>query len=910
MATRRTVMNETKSKFFAAGKEQPSQELSLFWSPMGAGQSEPGEKWVPTYCSLCNGGPDPIRVHVNRAGIADKVEGNPNFMEMHPNDGKCCFKAMGLIEKLYNPNRIKGPMKRTNPKKGVSEDPGWKEISWDEALDIVASKLKEVRKKGMRDETGQLRVAVAMASGGVGPAFHGTWPAFFKALGPVDGSLRQGSGVKCAHCEHVYGELWHGSFVCFDDTPFVRLVINFGRGINTSTGTQGYRRYADARARGAKFIQVEPHLSVSGAKSDEWIPIKPKTDAAFMFAMIHSVLYEIDKVDLPFLKQRTNAPYLIRLDNGYYLEDPRTHKPLVWDSVAREAKLFDSHVQDFALEGEYEVDDMKTKPSFQLFKEEMEKYRPEWAAGICDVPASTIRRLAAEWVETAQIGSTIEIDGEVLPYRPVCINLGKDVNNGLGAYHTEWASHVLSLLVGGLEVPGGHMTPGARLLETPEKFLETGPRFSDSFGFPKRAFTPTDREHWQWPPSLRTGVYSLNPLSSWMGAYHLAWRNIIDPPEGWPKASIPDVYIIHRANPALSQFNLETVRKVLERMPFHVAFAFTFDETSHYADVLLPEATDLEGLQLFRMGGPNFVKRGHEPYQGFHIRQPVVTPVNTMDITNIFTELAARIGILETYNEEINRWLLTDPITMKPGPYLLKLENKYTVEEIVDAQCKTVTKGKFGLNWFKENGGYFIPYPRLETYHYREMVKIGLRYELPYQGRLKRIGDELRERLKEHDLKFWDKQMEDYRGIPDCYDFSKDFETGVEYDMWLICNRAGQFAWATNAMLPMTLEVSEHVMGLPQVQINADVAARRGIRTGDKVVVASPWGEIEMEVFCRQGIRPDCLVVTQHFGHWRTPLAKDKHWPNMNEIQPNDIRMTDATGSSSDHVKVRISKKR
>jgi phenylacetyl-CoA:acceptor oxidoreductase len=515
-----------------------------------------------------------------------------------------------------------------------------------------------------------------------------------------------------------------------------------------------------------------------------------------------------------------------------------------------------------------------------------------------------------EWVETAQIGSTIEIDGETLPYRPVCINLGKDVNNGLGAYQAEWASHVLSLLVGGLEVPGGHMTPGARLLETPEKLLETGPRLPDSYGFPKRTFTPTDRERWQWPPSLRTGVYSLNPLSSWMGAYHLAWKNILDPPEGWPEASIPDVYIIHRANPALSQFNLETVRKVLERMPFHVAFAFTFDETSHYADVLLPEATDLEGLQLFRMGGPNFVKRGHEPYQGFHIRQPVVTPVNTMDITDIFTELAARIGILEAYNEEINRWLLTDPITTKPGPYSLKLENKYTVEEIVDAQCKTVTKGKFGLDWFKQNGGYFIPYPRLETYHYREMVKIGLRYELPYQGRLKRIGDELRERLKEHDLKFWDKQMEEYKGIPDCYDFSKDFETGVEYDMWLICNRAGQFAWATNAMFPMTLEVSEHVMGLPQVQINADVAAKKGIRTGDKVVVESPWGEIEMEVFCRQGIRPDCLVVTQHFGHWMTPFAKDKHWPNMNEIESNDIRMTDATGSSSDHVKVRISKKR
>jgi phenylacetyl-CoA:acceptor oxidoreductase len=240
----------------------------------------------------------------------------------------------------------------------------------------------------------------------------------------------------------------------------------------------------------------------------------------------------------------------------------------------------------------------------------------------------------------------------------------------------------------------------------------------------------------------------------------------------------------------------------------------------------------------------------------------------------------------------------------------LRFDRKYSVEEIVDAQCRTVTRGKFGLDWFKQNGGYFKPYPRLETYHYREMVKNGLRYELPYQGRLKRIGDELKERLKEHHIKFWDKQMEEYKGIPDCYDFSKDFETGGEYDMWLICNRAGQLAWATNAMLPMVSEISEHVMGLPQVQINADRAAEKEIRTGDKVLITSPWGKMEAEAFCRQGIRSDCLVVTQYFGHWITPFAKDRHWPNMNEIEPNDIRMTDATGSSSDHVKVRISKKR
>ena len=94
------------------------------------------------------------------------------------------------------------------------------------------------------------------------------------------------------------------------------------------------------------------------------------------------------------------------------------------------------------------------------------------------------------------------------------------------------------------------------------------------------------------------------------------------------------------------------------------------------------------------------------------------------------------------------------------------------------------------------------------------------------------------------------------------------------------------------------------------VQINSDTAAKKGIKTGDSVVITSPWGEIDAKAFCRQGVRPDCLVVTQYFGHWKTPYAKDKDWPNMNELEPGNVEMTDATGSSSDQIKVKISKKR
>jgi len=66
-------------------------------------------------------------------------------------------------------------------------------------------------------------------------------------------------------------------------------------------------------------------------------------------------------------------------------------------------------------------------------------YSPEWAAGICDVPAATMRRSPSSTSEHACVGQTVEIEGKTLPYRPVAVTLGKTVNNGWGGYECCWA---------------------------------------------------------------------------------------------------------------------------------------------------------------------------------------------------------------------------------------------------------------------------------------------------------------------------------------------------------------------------------------------------------------------------------------------------------------------------------------
>jgi len=460
-----------------AGATEASAGL-VAGEPGHAAGSGAGKREVPVYCYQCVAGPDLLKVEVED-GVATRIQSNYDAQAFHPAGGRVCVKAYGLVQKTYNPNRIRQPMKRTNPKKGRDEDPGFVPISWDEALDIVAEKLKDIRRRGLKDEAGYPRLAVSFGGGGTPTQYMGTFPALLSAWGPVDMGFGAGQGVKCYHSEHLYGELWHRAFIVSPDTPYCAYVINCGNNVEASGGVTGIWRQADARVRGLKRVQVEPHLSVTGAMSGEWVPIRPKTDAAFLFALIHRILHERpwrELCDLPFLREHTSSPYLVG-PNGYFLRDPESRKPLVFDLSDGAAKPFDADIGQPALDGKFRASGVElgpdavvwtheaaaVRPAFALLLEHVRGYTPEWAEGECDVPAGTIRRVADEFVAHACVGATMEVEGVTLPYRPVAIMLGKGVSNGWGGYPACWARTLLSVLVGALEVPGGVLGTAVKL---------------------------------------------------------------------------------------------------------------------------------------------------------------------------------------------------------------------------------------------------------------------------------------------------------------------------------------------------------------------------------------------------------------------------------------------------------------
>jgi phenylacetyl-CoA:acceptor oxidoreductase len=757
----------------------------------------------------------------------------------------------------------------------------------------------------------------------------------------MDFSFGSGQGVKCVHSEHLYGEYWHRAFTVSADTPHCNFIVSFGANVEVTGGVCAVARHADARVRGAKRVQIEPHLSVTAAASAEWIPIKPKTDPAFMFAMIHVLLHEVprDKLDLPFLRDITSSPYLVG-PQGFFLRDPQTLKPLVWDLRSASAQPHDAPNIEPALEGPFTLgkvvevgaDDQRweypyvtSATSFTKLVAHMRQYTPEWAQALCDVPAKKIREVALEFVAQACVGQTVEVDGRLLPFRPVAVTLGKTVNNGWGAYECCWSRTLLAVLVGALEVPGGILGTTVRInspREDRHKSVQPGPD-----GFMLNKINPTTKDKWQRQPSGRNAHRTLVPLAGNSGAWsqslgpsHLAWMFQTHVPKNWPRPTAPEIWFAYRTNPSISFWDTHNVAKTIARFPFTVCFAYTPDETNHMADILLPDATDLESTQLIRLGKTKFMEQYWE-HQGYVLRQPAVAPQGeARDFTWISTELARRTDLLEPYNAAINRGIFGAPLKGDGRDYELAIDQVHSVDAIWDAICRSashdLTEGAaaHGLDWFKEHGLLTKPYARTGWYLYPTMQQQNVRFELPYQERLMRSGKELGARLHDAGVDWWDAQLNEYQALPQWHDFPGVWEQDLvrrglkpeDYPYWLITTKSMQYHAGGNAAIQMMDELAGNVRGHHGVMINAGVARGLAIENGDTLEVTSAIGMTQGPAIVVQGIRPDTLVMVGQFDYWATPYAKNLKSPSLNTIAPMSLDLTDATGSGADIVRVAI----
>ncbi|HKP85234.1 MAG TPA: molybdopterin-dependent oxidoreductase, partial [Blastocatellia bacterium] len=216
--------------------------------------------WKASVCGMCPAGCG-ILVRT-RERKANKIEGNP----LHPiNRGALCARGQAGLQVLYNPDRIKGPMKRAGERDSGQFSP----ITWDEAIKTLAGKMREIKSAG---RAGSAVFVTDDASGVTGLVAGRLMTAYGSKL-----LVEAGGFLEPAEASGYLASYGRAEVPQFDIANATYLLSFGARFLETWHSPVRYSlAYAEFRqprnrARG-KFVQVEPRMSLTAANADEWLP--------------------------------------------------------------------------------------------------------------------------------------------------------------------------------------------------------------------------------------------------------------------------------------------------------------------------------------------------------------------------------------------------------------------------------------------------------------------------------------------------------------------------------------------------------------------------------------------------------------------------------------------------------------
>jgi hypothetical protein len=262
-----------------AGMAQAPLHSALI--PRKAKPSSPATgDWVASTCQGCTQW-CAVQIYVQN-GRATRVRGNPLSKTNH---GYCCPRGHLIPQQMYDPDRIKVPMKRTNPAKGRGIDPKFVPITWDEALNIVADKMMELRKAGEPEKLVYMRGRYSPTSTDL---LYGTLPKIFGT-----GQYFSHSAI-CAEAEKMGPGLTQGFFGYRDyDLSKADCLVCWGTDpLASNRMVPNVMNQFPAIVKRGTVIAVDPRLSNVAAKAHEWLPISPGTDGALAGAIAHVLLTE------------------------------------------------------------------------------------------------------------------------------------------------------------------------------------------------------------------------------------------------------------------------------------------------------------------------------------------------------------------------------------------------------------------------------------------------------------------------------------------------------------------------------------------------------------------------------------------------------------------------------------------
>lgn len=250
---------------------------------LGSKTIQGSDRFIRSYCEMCSS-----RCQIEGRVVDGKnvfIQGNRYVKSM---GGSVCARGASGHSQLYDSQRIVSPLIRVG-KRGEGK---WREASWDEALDMVAKKLGEIKK-----EHGAESVLFSAKTG----EHHGHMLTFANAYGSPNIFSHYSS---CPVTYKIAFPHTTGSDLRRDFAK-AKYILNFGHNLFEGIVVSSTKTLAKvANSEKTKLVVLEPRFSILSAKADEWYPVKPGTDIAFVLSLIHVWLRD-GKYDKKFVEEYT-----------------------------------------------------------------------------------------------------------------------------------------------------------------------------------------------------------------------------------------------------------------------------------------------------------------------------------------------------------------------------------------------------------------------------------------------------------------------------------------------------------------------------------------------------------------------------------------------------------------------------
>ncbi|KUJ76608.1 formate dehydrogenase [Ruegeria marisrubri] len=786
------------------------------------------------------------------------IEGNRD----HPvNRGVLCAKGSAGIMQVNAPSRLRKPLRRVGPR-GSGE---FREISWDEAISTAVGWLNELH------ETAPHKLAF-FTGRDQSQSFTSFWAQNFGTPNYAAHGGFCSVNMAAAGIYTMGGAFWEFGQPDWEHTKLFML-FGVAEDHDSNPIKMGI---GQIKKRGARVIGVNPIRSGYNAVADDWVGITPGTDGLFVLSLIH-VLMKAGKIDLDYLSRYTNAPVLVNAadgpDKGLLLRD-ENGKELVIDRVTGKLTPFDQPGVRPDLSATYEKDGVTHRPVFHHMAERYlsEEYTPEAVADRCGIPASRIRAIAAELARVAfDEAFTIEREwtdfrGEThktMTGRPVSFHAMRGISAHANGFQTCRAIHVLQILLGTVEVPGGfrfkppypkpvaaHPTPHGQ--GRPGRPLD-GPHL----GFPRG---PQDLQIDDKGNALRIDKAFTweNPMSV-HGLMHMVISNAY---AGTPYKI--DTLFMYMANMSWNStmntkgvIEMLTARNddggyVIPRIIYSDAYS---SEMVAYADLILPDTTYLERHDCISLLDRPICEADAAADA---IRWPVVEPDRDVrGFQSVLIELANRMQLPGFTNED------GTPKWKDYADYIVNHERKPGIGPLAgfrgengdqqgrgapnpDQLDRYIENGGFYISHIPEGADYYKPwnkayqdwavdlglYDSPQPYLFQLYVEPMRRFQLAAEGHGERQPpDNLRDRIREK-----------LDPLPIWYETDQTGNDGFTVNALTQRPMAMYHSWGSqNAWL-------RQLHGRNPLYVPTKLMREHGLKDGDWARVTSPHGEIVVPV--------------------------------------------------------------